>query len=96
MTSATPLPAAVNTIPRLPYRNLGKSGLRVSPFILGCAGYGSAEWADWALDAKAAMPILKAAWDAGIQTFDTANVYSNGTMRKFPVYLTQLLTSSLT
>jgi aryl-alcohol dehydrogenase-like predicted oxidoreductase len=72
------LTASLEAIPRLPYRNLGKSGLRVPPFILGCAGYGSSEWADWVIDAEPAILILKAAWDAGIQTFDTANVYSNG------------------
>ncbi|PCG89496.1 Aldo/keto reductase [Penicillium occitanis (nom. inval.)] len=72
------LPRALEEIPRLPYRNLGKSGLRVPPFIIGCAGYGSPEWADWVVDAEVALPILKAAWDGGIQTFDTANVYSNG------------------
>ncbi|KAK0755690.1 hypothetical protein N5P37_011756 [Trichoderma harzianum] len=72
------LPDALGSIPRLPYRNLGKSGLRVPPFILGCAGFGSSEWADWAISYEAAIPILKAAWNAGIQAFDTANVYSNG------------------
>lgn len=72
------LPESLNDIPRLPYRRLGRSGLRVPPFILGCAGYGSPEWADWAIPYEAAEPILKAAWEAGIQTFDTANVYSNG------------------
>ncbi|KAL7940460.1 Aldo/keto reductase [Trichoderma barbatum] len=76
------LPNALKAIPRLPYRNLGKSGLRVPPFVLGCAGFGSPEWADWVMSHKAAMPILKAAWDAGIQTFDTANVYSNGESEK--------------
>ncbi|KAL4982802.1 NADP-dependent oxidoreductase domain-containing protein [Aspergillus falconensis] len=76
------LPESLNAIPKLPYRRLGNSGLRVSPFILGCAGYGSPEWADWAIPYEAAEPILKAAWDAGIQTFDTANVYSNGESEK--------------
>jgi aryl-alcohol dehydrogenase-like predicted oxidoreductase len=30
------------------------------------------------VDEAASLPILKAAWDRGINTFDTANVYSNG------------------
>lgn len=49
-----------------------------SRHIPGYAGFGSPEWAEWAISVEAAMPILKAAWDAGIQTFDTANIYSNG------------------
>jgi aryl-alcohol dehydrogenase-like predicted oxidoreductase len=39
--------------------------------------YGSDTWAKWVLNEDKALPILKAAWDAGIQTWDTANVYSN-------------------
>jgi aryl-alcohol dehydrogenase-like predicted oxidoreductase len=39
--------------------------------------YGSDTWAKWVLNEDKALPLLKAAWDAGIQTWDTANVYSN-------------------
>ena len=40
--------------------------------------YGSdANWQKWVLNEDKALPLLKAAWDAGIQTWDTANVYSN-------------------
>ncbi|KAJ3902063.1 aryl-alcohol dehydrogenase [Lentinula edodes] len=54
----------------IPYVRLGNSGLKVSRLILGCMSYGSPEWQDWVLP--------EAAHDAGINTFDTANVYSNG------------------
>jgi aryl-alcohol dehydrogenase-like predicted oxidoreductase len=39
--------------------------------------YGSDTWADWVLNEDKALPLLKAAWDAGIQTWDTADMYSN-------------------
>ncbi|EMD36276.1 hypothetical protein CERSUDRAFT_95617 [Gelatoporia subvermispora B] len=61
----------------MPYVRLGKSGLKVSRVILGCMSYG-ADWADWLLDEEEAIKHIKYAYDAGIQTFDTANVYSNG------------------
>ena len=62
------------------YKRLGKSGLKVSPFILGCMSYGveGSKWQDWVLDEDKAIPIVKAAYDAGITTWDTADTYSNG------------------
>ena len=39
--------------------------------------YGSSKWAEWVLEEDKALPLLKAAWDAGIQTWDTADMYSN-------------------
>ncbi|KAF5318837.1 hypothetical protein D9619_010762 [Psilocybe cf. subviscida] len=60
------------------YVRLGKSGLKVSRIILGCMSYGSPEWDDWVLGEEESIKHIKAAYDAGINTFDTANVYSNG------------------
>ncbi|KAH8810604.1 aldo/keto reductase [Xylogone sp. PMI_703] len=60
------------------YRNLGKSGLRVSYPILGGMSFGDSRWLDWVLNEDQALPILKRAYDLGINTWDTANVYSNG------------------
>jgi len=60
------------------YRNLGKSGLRVSVPILGTMSFGTDKWMPWVLNEDKALPILKAAWDLGISTWDTANTYSNG------------------
>lgn len=62
----------------MPYVRLGKSGLKVSRIILGCMSYGSPEWQDWVLPEEESIKHIKAAYDAGINTFDTANVYSNG------------------
>jgi len=62
---------------KMQYVNLGKSGLKVSRLILGCMTYGSAQ--EWMIpDEEIAFTQLKAAYDAGINTFDTANVYSFG------------------
>lgn len=63
---------------KMQYVRLGNSGLKVSKIILGCMSYGLKGWADWVLDEEEAIKHIKYAYDAGIQTFDTANVYSNG------------------
>lgn len=60
------------------YRQLGKSGLRVSVPILGAMSFGNSGWMDWLLSEDKALPILKAAYDRGLNTWDTANMYSNG------------------
>ena len=60
------------------YQRLGKSGLRVSKVILGCMSFGSSSWEKWVLDEEESVDMLKAAYDAGINTWDTADVYSNG------------------
>ncbi|EPS40861.1 hypothetical protein H072_5293 [Dactylellina haptotyla CBS 200.50] len=60
------------------YKQVGTSGLRVSVPILGAMSIGSSEWQDWVIEEDAALPLLKAAYDKGINTWDTANVYSNG------------------
>ncbi|ORY75397.1 Aldo/keto reductase [Protomyces lactucae-debilis] len=64
------------------YRRLGKSGLKVSPIILGCMSYGLSSWQPWVLDEEASLPLIKAAFDKGINTFDTADTYSNGFSEK--------------
>ncbi|EPQ54404.1 Aldo/keto reductase [Gloeophyllum trabeum ATCC 11539] len=63
---------------KVEYRQLGKSGLQVSVPILGAMSFGSDKWAPWVINEDQAMPLLKAAWDRGVTTIDTANVYSNG------------------
>jgi len=63
---------------KVEYRQLGKSGLRVSFPILGAMSFGSSKWNPWVLDEEPSIEIMKAAWDLGINTFDTANMYSNG------------------
>ncbi|KAE8375719.1 Aldo/keto reductase [Aspergillus bertholletiae] len=60
------------------YRRLGNSGLRVSIPIFGCMSIGDKKSMPWTLDEEEALPLLKAAYDKGINTWDTANVYSNG------------------
>ncbi|MBW2312580.1 MAG: aldo/keto reductase [Deltaproteobacteria bacterium] len=60
------------------YRRLGNTGAHVSQICLGCMSYGSAEWRPWVLDRDAAAPFFRAAVEAGINFFDTANMYSLG------------------
>ena len=60
------------------YVNLGSSGLKVSRICLGMMTYGSPKWRPWVLDRAASRPFIKRAIEAGINFFDTANLYSNG------------------
>lgn len=64
--------------PKAEYKQLGKSGLRVSVPILGAMSFGDKRWAPWVIEEDEALPLLKAAYDRGLNTWDTANVYSNG------------------
>ncbi len=57
---------------------LGHTGLKVSPICLGTMTYGDPKWRDWVLDEQASRPFLKRAVEAGINFFDTADIYSNG------------------
>ena len=57
---------------------LGSSGLHVSRICLGMMSYGSSAWRPWVLDEEEAGPIVRAAVEAGITSFDTADVYSDG------------------
>ncbi|KAI5953550.1 hypothetical protein KGF54_002922 [Candida jiufengensis] len=64
---------------QLTYNNLGDSGLKVSPLIVGCMGFGSSQWAGWVKDdEEECLRILKKCYDNELRTFDTADVYSNG------------------
>src|SRR3954466_10553230 len=60
------------------YKNLGKTGLKVSPICLGTMTYGSSQWRPWVLDEEASRPFIRRALDAGINFFDTADMYSAG------------------
>ncbi len=60
------------------YVQLGSSGLRVSRICLGCMTYGTSKWRPWVLDEVDAHPFYRQAVDAGINFFDTADMYSLG------------------
>ena len=57
---------------------LGNSGLKVSRLCLGMMTYGSSKWRKWTLDEEQALPFVKRALEAGINFFDTADIYSLG------------------
>ena len=63
------------------YTKLGITGLDVSRLCLGCMTYGIPDRGNhaWRLNEETSRPILRAAVEAGINFFDTANVYSDGT-----------------
>jgi aryl-alcohol dehydrogenase-like predicted oxidoreductase len=60
------------------YVRFGTTGLSVSRLCLGCMTYGDPAWREWVLDEDAARPFIRAAWEAGINFFDTADMYSLG------------------
>jgi aryl-alcohol dehydrogenase-like predicted oxidoreductase len=63
------------------YVKLGRTGLDVSRICLGCMSYGVPERgiAPWSLNEEESRPFIKRALELGINFFDTANVYSDGT-----------------
>ena len=60
------------------YVNLGNTGLKVSRLCLGTMTYGSSKWRPWVLDEDASRPFFQRAIEAGINFFDTADMYSVG------------------
>ncbi len=60
------------------YINLGRTGLKVSRLCLGMMSYGSSQWREWVLSEEASRPFIQRALEAGINFFDTADMYSRG------------------
>ncbi len=62
------------------YARLGRTGLKVSRLCLGCMTYGEPGRGnhEWTLGEEASRPFIRQALEAGINFFDTANVYSAG------------------
>lgn len=61
---------------------LGGTGLRVSRLCLGMMSYGDPAWRPWILDEAATRVHVRAAAEAGITFFDTADVYSATSARR--------------
>jgi len=62
----------------LDYVNLGTTGVKVSRLCLGMMTYGSSQWRQWVLEEEASKPLIRRAVEAGINFFDTADMYSVG------------------
>jgi len=52
--------------------------MKVSRLCFGCMTYGSKEWRKWVLEEEESVPFYRRAFEAGINFFDTADMYSNG------------------
>jgi aryl-alcohol dehydrogenase-like predicted oxidoreductase len=63
------------------YVKLGSTGLDVSRLCLGCMSFGVPDRGvhEWTLDEEASRPFIRRSVEAGINFFDTANNYSDGT-----------------
>jgi aryl-alcohol dehydrogenase (NADP+) len=59
------------------YRKFGSTGLEVSRICLGCMSFGEGD-RGWTLNEEQSRPFIRRAIEAGINFFDTANVYSQG------------------
>ena len=64
----------------VPSTRLGRTGLEISRIVLGMMSYGDPAQGShaWSVDIDAARPFVRRAYEAGITSFDTANVYSAG------------------
>lgn len=60
------------------YVNLGTTGVKVSRLCLGMMTYGAKSWREWVLEEDEAKPLIRRAVEAGINFFDTADMYSLG------------------
>jgi hypothetical protein len=67
------------------YTKLGNTGLDVSRICLGCMSFGASDQGThaWSLDEETSHTFIRQALDAGINFFDTANVYSLGTSEEY-------------
>ncbi|QMV18918.1 aldo/keto reductase [Granulicella sp. 5B5] len=70
--TAPVVPAPIHTV------RLGHTGMKVSPICLGMMTYGSKKWREWVLEEDETRPIIQRAIEAGINFFDTADMYSVG------------------
>src|SRR5512133_2920805 len=60
------------------YTRLGSTGVKVSRLCLGCMTYGSKKWREWVLEEDESRPFFRRAHEAGINFYDTADMYSLG------------------
>ena len=60
------------------YTRLGNTGMTVSRICFGCMSYGDGKWREWTLGADEAREHFALALEAGVNFFDTADVYSTG------------------
>ncbi len=63
---------------QMEYTKLGNTGVTVSRICLGCMSYGDKKWREWVLTSDEAREHFRVAIEAGVNFFDTANVYSLG------------------
>ncbi|KAH6723967.1 aldo-keto reductase-like protein [Leptodontidium sp. MPI-SDFR-AT-0119] len=68
----------MSAVTKMEYARLGNSGLKISKVIFGCMSFGSSKWQEWVIEEAEALPLLKHAYDVGLNTWDTADIYSNG------------------
>lgn len=67
------------------YKNLGNTDIKVSRICMGCMGFGDAKNGQhtWTLDEEQSRLIIKKGLDLGVNFFDTAIAYQNGTSEQY-------------
>ncbi|CEI96905.1 hypothetical protein G6F70_002535 [Rhizopus microsporus] len=72
------MPLESKSAQKMSYVPFGKTGMKVSRFCLGCMSFGSSRWKAWVKDERESLELIGKAYKAGINFFDTADMYSNG------------------
>lgn len=67
---------AASDTPLAEYKQLGRSGLRVSVPILGAMSFGDKRWQPWVIEEDEALPLLKAAYDYGLNSWGKCSTLS--------------------
>jgi aryl-alcohol dehydrogenase-like predicted oxidoreductase len=71
---------------KVEFRRLGKSGLVISNPVLGAMSFGTDKWLDWVMNEDKALPLLKAAWNRGINTWDTGLYSYSSLLNRRPTF----------
>lgn len=74
----------IGELMKMEYTNLGKTDIKISKLCMGAMSFGKAgTMHDWTLDEEQSEAVIAHGLDLGINFFDTANVYSNGTSEEY-------------
>lgn len=66
------------------YKNLGNTDIKVSPLAVGCMSFGKhTDFNKWSLNYEDTKKVVQRAWELGVNFFDTANVYAEGTSEEY-------------
>lgn len=66
------------------YKNLGNTDIKISPLTVGCMSFGKhTDFNKWSLNYEDTEKVIQRAWELGLNFFDTANIYAEGTSEEY-------------